>query len=127
MGCTEHGYWSDITRTVFYGEPSPRQREIYDTVLRANSVAFEAVRPGATCESVDEVARKIEDAGYGEYFIHRLGHGVGLQVHEHPYIVLNNKLRLEPGMAFSDEPGIYIVGELGIRVEDTVVCTQTGC
>jgi Xaa-Pro dipeptidase len=128
MGCTEHGYWSDITRTVFYGEPSPRQREIYDTVLRANRAAFEAVRPGATCESVDEAARKvIEDAGYGEYFIHRLGHGIGLQVHEHPYIVLNNKFRLEPGMAFSDEPGIYIVGELGIRVEDTVVCTQTRC
>jgi Xaa-Pro dipeptidase len=128
MGCTVHGYWSDITRTVFYGEPSPRMREIYDTVLRANRAAFEAVKPGATCESVDEAARKvIRDAGYGEYFIHRLGHGVGLQIHEQPYIVCNNKLRLEPGVVFSDEPGIYIVGELGVRVEDTVVCTQTGC
>jgi Xaa-Pro dipeptidase len=128
MGCTIHGYWSDITRTIFYDEPIPRLREIYDIVLKANRAAFEAVKPDATCESVDKAARKvIEDAGYGEYFIHRLGHGVGLQIHEHPYIVRNNGLRLEPGMVFSDEPGIYIVGELGVRVEDTVVCTQTGC
>jgi Xaa-Pro dipeptidase len=128
MGCTVHGYWSDITRTVFYGEPSQRQREIYDIVLKANRAAFDAVKPGATCESVDKAARKvIEEAGYGDYFIHRLGHGVGLQVHEHPYMVRNNKQRLEPGMVFSDEPGIYIVGEIGIRVEDTVTCTQTGC
>jgi len=128
MGCTVNGYWSDITRTVFYGEPSLRQRELYDIVLRANRAAFEAVRPGVTSQSVDEAGRKIiEDSGYGRYFIHRLGHGVGLQVHEAPYIVLNNRLRLEPGMTFSDEPGIYIVGELGIRVEDTLVCTHTGC
>jgi len=128
MGCTVHGYWSDITRTVFYGEPSPRQREIYDIVLKANRAAFEAVKPGATCESIDEAGRKvIEDAGYGEYFIHRLGHGIGLQIHEYPYIVRNNKQKLEPGMVFSDEPGIYIVGEIGVRVEDTVTCTQTGC
>ncbi len=128
MGCTIHGYWSDITRTVFYGEPNSRLKGIYNIVLRANLAAFEAVRPGVTCESIDETARKvIRDAGYGKYFIHRLGHGVGLQIHEHPYIVRSNKLLLEPGMVFSDEPGIYIVGELGIRVEDTVVCTQTGC
>jgi Xaa-Pro dipeptidase len=128
MGCTIHGYWSDITRTVFYGEPSPRQREIYEIVLLANKKAFEAVKPGATCEFVDRAARDvIEEAGYGEYFIHRLGHGVGLQIHEQPYIVENNKLRLEPGMVFSDEPGVYIVGEIGVRVEDTVACTDTGC
>jgi Xaa-Pro dipeptidase len=128
MGCTIHGYWSDVTRTVFYGEPSSRLKEIYNIVLRANLAAFEAVKPGVTCESIDETARKvIRDAGYGKYFIHRLGHGVGLQIHEHPYIVRNNKLRLEPGMVFSNEPGVYIVGELGIRVEDTVICTQTGC
>ena len=128
MGCTVHGYWSDITRTVFYGEPNKRQREIYEIVLKANKAAFEAVKPGATCESVDKAARKvIEDAGYGKYFIHRLGHGIGLQIHEYPYIVRNNQQRLEPGMVFSDEPGIYIVGEIGVRVEDTVTCTQTGC
>lgn len=128
MGCTVHGYWSDITRTVFYGEPSSRQREIYDIVLKANRAVFDAVKPGATCESIDTAARNvIEDVGYGDYFIHRLGHGIGLQIHEHPYIVRNNKQRLEPGMVFSDEPGVYIVGEIGVRVEDTVTCTQTGC
>jgi Xaa-Pro dipeptidase len=128
MGCTVHGYWSDITRTVFYGEPSEKLKTIYDIVLKANRAAFAAVKPGATCESIDKAARKvITDAGYGEYFIHRLGHGIGLQIHEYPYMVNNNKMKLEPGMVFSDEPGIYIVGELGIRVEDTVTCTQTGC
>ena len=128
MGCTIHGYWSDVTRTVFYGEPNQRQREIYNIVLKANRAAFDAVKPGATCESVDKAARDvIEDAGYGAYFIHRLGHGIGLQIHEHPYIARNNERRLEPGMVFSDEPGIYIVGEIGVRIEDTVTCTQTGC
>ena len=128
MGCTVHGYWSDITRTVFYGEPNKQQREIYEIVLKANRAAFEAVKPNATCESVDNAARRvIEDAGYGKYFIHRLGHGIGLQIHEYPYIVRNNKQRLVPGMIFSDEPGIYIVGEIGVRVEDTVTCTQSGC
>ncbi len=128
MGCTVHGYWSDITRTVFYGEPSEEHINIYKTVLEANKAAFGAIEPGVTCESVDEAARKvIEDAGYGKYFIHRLGHGVGLQIHEPPYIVRNNKQKLEPGMVFSDEPGIYIVGDIGVRVEDTVACTKAGC
>lgn len=128
MGATVHGYWSDLTRTVFYGEPGERQKEIYDVVLRANRAAYEAVKPGATCESVDSAARSvIEGAGYGGYFIHRLGHGIGMEIHEQPYIVRNNGLELEPGMVFSDEPGIYIVGEVGVRVEDTVVCTPEGC
>ena len=128
MGCTVHGYWSDITRTVFYGEPNEKQKDIYDVVYRANRAAFDAIKSGVTCESVDMAARRvIEDAGYGDYFIHRLGHGVGLEIHEAPYIVRNNKLLLEPGMVFSDEPGIYIIGEIGIRVEDTVTCTQNGC
>ena len=128
IGCTIHGYWSDVTRTVFYGQPEERHAYIYDVVLRANRAAFEAVKPGTSCESVDEAARRvIEEAGYGEQFIHRLGHGVGLQIHEQPYIVKNNQLRLAPGMVFSDEPGIYIIGDVGIRVEDTVTCTQGGC
>ncbi len=128
MGCTVHDYWSDITRTVFYGQPTERHANIYDAVLRANRAAFDAVRPGATCDSVDGAARRIiEEAGYGERFIHRLGHGVGLEIHEQPYIVGNNALRLEPGMVFSDEPGVYIVGDVGIRVEDTVTCTTAGC
>jgi Xaa-Pro aminopeptidase len=114
--------------TVFYGEPTDRQREIYQVVHDANRAAYEAVRPGVTCESLDEIARNvIEDAGFGEYFIHRLGHGIGLQGHERPYIVRNNGLELEPGMTFTIEPGIYVVGEIGVRVEDTVVCTTAGC
>jgi len=127
MGCTVNGYWSDLTRTVMYGQPSKPQRDVYGVVLEANHAAFKAVEPGATCESVDMAARKvIEDAGYGPYFIHRLGHGVGLEIHEQPYIVRNNRLLLEPGMVFSNEPGIYIVGEIGVRVEDTIVCTPKG-
>jgi len=127
-GAIVRGYYSDLTRTVFYGEPTDRQKEIYEAVLQANMVAYDSVRPGIKCESLDEVARKvIEDAGYGEYFIHRLGHGIGLQGHERPYIVRNNGLELEPGMTFTIEPGIYIMGEIGVRVEDTVVCTTAGC
>jgi len=128
MGTKIRGYSSDLTRTVFYGEPTERQREIYGVVYEANRVAYEAVRPGVTCESLDAVARKvIGDAGFGEFFIHRLGHGIGLQGHERPWIVRNNGLELEPGMTFTIEPGIYVVGEIGVRVEDTVVCTQEGC
>ncbi len=127
MGTKIHGYSSDLTRTVFYGESTERQREIYDVVYEANRVACEAVKPGVACGSLDAAARRvIEDAGFGGYFIHRLGHGIGLQVHEHPYIVRNNGLELEPGMTFTIEPGIYIVGEIGVRVEDTVVCTPEG-
>ncbi|UCH57823.1 MAG: aminopeptidase P family protein [Candidatus Bathyarchaeota archaeon] len=128
MGTKIRGYTSDLTRTVFYGEPTKRQKEIYELVHDANKAACDAIRPGVACEDLDSVARKIiEDGGYGEYFIHRLGHGIGLQGHERPYIVKNNKLELEPGMTFTIEPGIYIVGEIGVRVEDTVVCTTGGC
>ena len=127
-GATYQGYWSDLTRTVFFGEPTRRQREIYSTVLGANEAAFKAAEPGKACETVDAKGREvINDAGFGPNFIHRLGHGVGLQVHEHPYIVRGNRLRLKPGMAFTIEPGIYIVGEIGVRVEDTVLCTPQGC
>jgi len=127
-----HGGASDRklkpTRTVFYGEePTERQREIYEVVLRANRASFNASRPGVTCESIDVAARDVIDGvGYGEYFIHRLGHGVGMEIHEHPYMVRNNMQLLEPNMAYSDEPGIYIVGEIGVRVEDLLVCTEDG-
>jgi len=128
MGTKIHGYSSDLTRTVFYGEPTARHAEIYDLVYEANRVAYEAVRPGVACGELDSIARKVvEDGGYGEHFIHRLGHGVGLQGHERPYIVQGNEVELEPGMTFTIEPGIYIVGEVGVRVEDTVVCTPEGC
>ncbi len=128
MGGLYKGYWSDCTRTVFYGDdPTERQVKIYETVLAANMAAFKAAGPGVTCEAVDVAARTIiEEAGYGEYFIHRLGHGIGREIHEAPYMVRNNKQILEPNMVFTDEPGIYIVGEIGVRVEDTVVCTQNG-
>ena len=126
MGGLYNGYWSDCTRTVFYGEElTERQREIYEVVLKANRVSFEASRPGVTCESIDVAARDVlDEAGYGEYFIHRLGHGVGMEIHEHPYMVRNNGQLLEPNMVYTDEPGIYIVGEIGVRVEDLLVCTD---
>jgi Xaa-Pro dipeptidase len=127
IGCTINGYWSDCTRTVIYGEPSKHQKKIYDIVLEANNAAFDAVAPGKTCESIDIAAREIiEKAGYGKYFIHRLGHGIGLEIHEHPYLVRNNTQKLKQGMVFSDEPGIYIVNDIGVRIEDCVVCTNDG-
>ena len=128
VGAIIHGYYSDLTRTVFYGEPTARQVEIYDIVREVNRDSYESVKPGVTCGKLDEIARGIiEEEGYGDYFIHRLGHGIGLQGHERPYIVRNNDLELEPGMTFTIEPGIYIVGEIGVRVEDTVVVTSGGC
>ncbi|MFP3951459.1 MAG: M24 family metallopeptidase [Candidatus Bathyarchaeia archaeon] len=127
MGATVHGYWSDLTRTVFYGVVEDNHKKLFNVVRDANRVAFEKISPGVTAESVDLAARQvIQEAGYGDKFIHRLGHGIGLEVHERPYIVRNNKLELEPGMVFSDEPGIYLMGDIGIRVEDTVVCTREG-
>ncbi|MFB0543324.1 MAG: M24 family metallopeptidase [Candidatus Bathyarchaeia archaeon] len=128
MGANVEGYSSDLTRTGVFGEPTRRQQLIWETVLRANRAAFEAVKPGVPCEEADGVARQvISEAGFGEYFIHRLGHGIGLQGHEHPYLVGGNKLRLRPGMTFTIEPGIYIVGEIGVRIEDTALCTPGGC
>jgi len=127
-GCSVNGYFSDITRTVVYGVPSEKQIRIWNLVYKANRCAIENVKPGVTCESVDLSARSIiESEGFGEYFIHRLGHGLGLQVHEHPYIVKGNKLELKPMMVFTIEPGVYLKGEFGIRIEDTVVCTEHGC
>ncbi|MFQ6074992.1 MAG: M24 family metallopeptidase [Candidatus Bathyarchaeia archaeon] len=127
-GTTWNGYWSDITRTLFFGEPSERHRRIWSTVLEANRAAFAAAAPGVRCEDVDRAARRvINEAGFGEYFIHRLGHGIGLQGHEHPYMVEGNGLELRPRVTFTIEPGIYIVGDVGIRIEDTAVCTELGC
>lgn len=126
-GSTYKGYHSDITRTVVIGEPTDEYRKVYDIVRRANQAAFEAAKPGVACEDVDKAARDVITAeGYGEYFIHRTGHGLGLDVHEEPYMVGGNKLQLEPGMVFSDEPGIYMEGKFGIRIEDIVYCTEDG-
>jgi Xaa-Pro aminopeptidase len=127
FGGNIEGYKSDITRTVHVGEPSEEFRKVYAVVDEARKAAFAVVRPGAPCESIDIAARKvITDAGYGEYFIHRVGHGLGLDVHEAPYMVGGDTTPLRPGMVFSDEPGIYIPGKFGIRIEDTVLCTEDG-
>lgn len=129
-GCTVEGYKSDVTRTIVFGEPADKQKRIFDIILKARQEAMKAVRPGATCESVDAAARKVvDDAGYGpeyKYFVHRLGHGIGLEGHEYPYLVKGNKLELKPGMTFSNEPGIYIYDEFGIRIEDCFVVTEDG-
>lgn len=129
-GCDIEGFRSDVSRTVVFGHPSDRQREVWDIVRKAQVAAHEAIRPGVSCEDIDRAARKvIEDAGFGPdyaYFSHRLGHGIGMDGHEYPYLVRGNKLKLEPGMTFSNEPGIYIYGEFGVRVEDCFVVTEDG-
>ncbi|NEA60034.1 aminopeptidase P family protein [Streptomyces sp. SID13666] len=124
-GTTEDGYCSDSTRTYAVGEPHPDFRELYDVLQRAQHAQVEAVRPGITAEALDAVGRDIiAGAGYGEHFIHRTGHGIGLETHEEPYIVAGSKRPLEPGMAFSIEPGIYLPGRFGARIEDIAVCTE---
>lgn len=121
------GYCSDTTRTFVVGEPSADVARAHAVLLEAQQAAVAAVRPGVTAQSIDRAAREIiEEAGYGQYFIHRTGHGIGLDVHEDPYIVEGNDLVLEPGMAFSIEPGIYVAGEFGMRIEDIVVVTDGG-
>lgn len=129
-GCNVDGYQSDITRTFVLGKPSDKMKKVFDIVLRAQSAALAAARPGAECQSVDAAARKvIVDAGYGPdytYFSHRLGHGIGMDGHEWPYLVRGNKLKMERGMTFSDEPGIYIPGEFGVRLEDDMHITPSG-
>jgi Xaa-Pro dipeptidase len=127
-----HGYESDITRTMVFGAvPTLRQRTIWNVVRRAQEAAFKAMRPGVECQDVDRAARAvIEEAGFGrdyERFTHRVGHGIGMDGHEWTYLVRGNKTPLRPGMCFSDEPGIYIPGEIGVRHEDIVAVTETGC
>jgi Xaa-Pro aminopeptidase len=120
-------YYSDTTRTFVVGEPSEEQSEVHSVVAAAQARGRETARPGVTAESVDAATRSvIEDAGYGEYFIHRTGHGIGLEGHEHPYLVAGNDLVLEPGMAFSIEPGIYLPDRFGIRIEDICVLDESG-
>ncbi|MGH8836425.1 MAG: M24 family metallopeptidase [Actinomycetes bacterium] len=126
-GSMPSGYCSDSTRTYVVGEPPVDFLAYYDALLTAQVSACEAVRPGVSCESIDAVARELlTEAGYGQYFIHRTGHGIGLEVHEEPYLVAGNTRPLEPGMAFSVEPGVYLAGRHGARIEDIMVCTDTG-
>ena len=119
------GYCSDITRTVAYGEINEKQKEIYDTVLKAQLAAIEASRPEVTCANVDHTARKIiSDAGYGDYFPHRLGHGLGIGVHEYPSLTETKRLQLEAGMVYTIEPGIYVPNVAGVRIEDDILVTE---
>jgi Xaa-Pro aminopeptidase len=127
FGGTLDGYGSDTTRTVHVGEPSDEHRRVHDLVRAAQQAGFEAVRPGAACQDVDRAARAvIEDAGYGEFFTHRTGHGIGVTVHEPPYIIEGETQALRPGMCFSIEPGIYVPGSFGVRIEDIVTVTEDG-
>jgi D-alanyl-D-alanine dipeptidase len=127
FGGLKEGYGSDTTRTVHVGEPSDEEREVHEIVRHAQQAGFEAVRPGVACQEIDRAARKvIADAGYGEYFIHRVGHGIGLTTHEPPYMVEGEEHLIEPGMCFSIEPGIYLPGRFGVRIEDIVVATEDG-
>jgi Xaa-Pro aminopeptidase len=127
-GVTATGYRSDCTRTYVVGAgPDARTAEWYGVLQAAQQAAVDAVRPGATAEQIDAVARNvIATAGWGDYFIHRTGHGIGLDTHEAPYIVAGNDLPLRPGMAFSVEPGIYLPDQAGARIEDIVVVTDDG-
>ncbi|MFE8704202.1 M24 family metallopeptidase [Cytobacillus sp. FJAT-54145] len=127
LGVVWNGYCSDITRTVAFGDINDKQREIYETVLKAQLAALEVSKPGVTCAEVDSTARNIiREAGYGEYFPHRLGHGLGISVHEFPSLTETNPLPLEKGMVFTIEPGIYVPGVAGVRIEDDVVVTDNG-
>ena len=129
-GCTVEGYNSDITRTFVYGAASDEMKRVFDVVHRAQKAALEAAKPGVECQAVDAAARKvIGDASYGpgyKYFTHRLGHGIGLDGHEWPYLVRGNTLPLEHGMTFSDEPGVYLPGKFGVRLEDDMYITSDG-
>ena len=129
-GCKVEGYSSDLSRTFVLGKPTQRMKDVFEIEHRAQATAVKTARPGLPCEAVDAAARKvIIDAGFGpdyKYFSHRVGHGMGMDGHEWPYLVRGNTLPLRPGMVFSDEPGIYIPGEFGIRLEDDMVITESG-
>ncbi len=129
-GCTVEGYESDISRSFVYGKPTDRQQKVFEIVHQAQAAALAAAHPGAPCQNIDIAARKVvADAGFGpgyKFFSHRLGHGIGMDGHEWPYLVGGNLQPLEVGMCFSDEPGIYIPGEFGIRLEDDWHMTPEG-
>ncbi len=127
-GCTVEGYQSDLSRTFVYGKPTDRMLKVFDVVHRAQAAALAAARPGTECQAVDAAARRVvTDAGFGpdyKTFSHRVGHGIGMDGHEWTYLVRGNKTLIRPGMTFSDEPGIYLKGEFGIRLEDDMAIGQ---
>ncbi|QOV34811.1 aminopeptidase P family protein [Streptomyces ferrugineus] len=127
FGGLKDGYGSDTSRTVHVGEPIDEERRVHDLVRAAQQAGFSAVRPGVACQEVDRAARAvIADAGYGEYFIHRTGHGIGVTTHEPPYMIEGEEQPLVPGMCFSVEPGVYLPGRFGVRIEDIVTVTEDG-
>jgi Xaa-Pro dipeptidase len=129
-GCSVEGYASDLSRTFVLGRPTDKMKRVFDLERKAQDAALAAAKPGVPCEAVDAAARKvIVDGGFGpdyKYFTHRVGHGMGMDGHEWPYLVRGNTLPLAPGMVFSDEPGIYIPGEFGVRLEDDMYITEDG-
>ncbi|HET9370824.1 MAG TPA: Xaa-Pro peptidase family protein [Vicinamibacterales bacterium] len=129
-GCKVEGYSSDLSRTFVLGKPTQKMKDVFAIERRAQDAALAAAKPGVECQAVDAAARKvIVDAGYGPdytYFTHRVGHGMGMDGHEWPYLTRGNTLKLQPGMTFSDEPGIYIRGEFGVRLEDDMLITESG-
>lgn len=128
MGSCQNGYMSDMTRTLFVGKPSPKARNMYNAVLKAQMAAIDAVKPGVKAGHVDRQARKVlESEGLGKSFVHSTGHGLGLEIHEPPRIGRKEGTRLEAGMVITIEPGAYIRGFGGVRIEDTVLVTKTGC
>jgi Xaa-Pro aminopeptidase len=127
FGGLMYGYGSDTSRTVCVGEPSVLVREVHEVVRQAQQAGVEAVRPGVPCQAIDRAARQvITDAGYGEQFIHRTGHGIGTTTHEPPFMIEGEEQPLVPGMCFSVEPGIYLAGQFGVRIEDIVTVTGAG-
>ncbi|CAH0127522.1 putative peptidase SA1530 [Peribacillus sp. Bi96] len=128
LGVVHEGYCSDITRTVAYGDINDKQADIYETVLRAQEAAVMASKPGVSCSEIDLTARNIiRNKGYGEFFPHRLGHGLGISVHEYPSLTETNSLELQSGMVYTIEPGIYVPNVAGVRIEDDLLITDTGC
>lgn len=128
IGCVKDSYCSDMTRTVFYKSVSDKAKEVYNTVLEANKKAISIVKPGVKFSEIDLAARDyIEDKGYGKYFTHRTGHSIGIEVHDFGDVSSVNHDEVAPGMIFSIEPGIYIPGEVGVRIEDLVLVTEDGC
>lgn len=127
LGVIYEGYCSDITRTVAFGEINEEQRTIYETVRKSNEASIEAVKTGVRCMDLDKISRDIiTEAGYGEYYTHRLGHGLGISIHEYPSVTGTNEMALLPGMVFTIEPGIYKTDVAGVRIEDDVVVTEDG-
>lgn len=127
FGIIHKGYCSDMTRTVFLGNPRPEERKAYEAVLEAQENAVNAVAPGASCAEVDEAARSVlRRQGLAEFFTHSTGHGVGLEIHEPPRIGAGQATRLQPGMVITIEPGVYLAGKFGIRIEDMVAVTRGG-